>query len=313
MTDQVQQDGRGKPAASRRAVLLGAGAAALAPASPIAAQPPPGAGRGPGRGGGAPPTAEQLAAALPLNTPGLEHFGTLVPDVAAASLFWGKVFNNELFKERQGALRTYVCLRLGPTAPPLSYMAIGAAGDRPAQIDHICALTERGSNTAAINARLEQLGSQGRGRAGTMDPEGIQLQLLGAPGGLAGTIIPADKMTTDPPIFTPLGLRHHVLHVGDVDKAIAYYQAVFAGRLTRPGPDRAWIDIRDTRLGLYKGPAGERPKVYNFGVKVAAFNRADAARRLQALGAVIVPTSGDEARILRFTAPFGITADVVEA
>ena len=127
------------PKASRRSLILGAGAAAAAfPFARALAQdaPPaaPAAGPGgPGRPAGPPPTPEQVAAQLPLKTTGLEHVSIWVPDVQEAGVFYGKVFNPALHKEKQPPLRYYVPLALREPKPPLSYIAIGAANGRPIQ------------------------------------------------------------------------------------------------------------------------------------------------------------------------------------
>src|SRR3970040_254119 len=57
-------------------------------------------------------------AELPLRTTGLEHLGLLVPDVASAGRFYGRVFNPALHKEREPPLRYS-----GP--PRVGYIAIG--------------------------------------------------------------------------------------------------------------------------------------------------------------------------------------------
>jgi hypothetical protein len=120
---------------ARRRVLRGAAAAAVSAA--VSASAPRLAAQ----------TAEAIAAALPLVTTGLEHLGTLVPDVAAAGRFYASVFNPDLHKEREGVLRYDVPFGVG-------YLAIGAAGERPTQIDHYCALVED-YDRAAMAARLE--------------------------------------------------------------------------------------------------------------------------------------------------------------
>ena len=108
--------------ASRRGVILGAGAAAaaLSRASAFAqdagtAPPSPSALA---RVAGPPPTPEQVAAQLPLKTTGIEHVSLWVDDVQQAGDFFGKVFNPSLHKEKQPPLRYYVPLTLKEPKPP---------------------------------------------------------------------------------------------------------------------------------------------------------------------------------------------------
>ena len=76
---------------------------------------------------GAEPTAAQIAAALPLDTLGLEHIGTVVPDVTRAAQFFSRVFNPVLYKERDEPLRYYVTLDPG-------YIALGSRANDAARV-----------------------------------------------------------------------------------------------------------------------------------------------------------------------------------
>jgi hypothetical protein len=287
----------------RRAVL------AVAAASPLIARaawgqdaPPaaPAGGGPPQRPPAPPPTPADVAAALPLKTTGLEHVSTLVPDVAVAGLFFGKVFNPELHKEKQPPLRYYVPLKVG-------YIAIGAAGQRPTQIDHYCALVE-GYKPGAVTERLKQEGVTSTGRFGMLpDADGLQLQLLATPGGLAASTEPAGRIAPDAPIVQPIALDNIILSVADVDASLAYYRKFFTGKPAKVG-EVTWIPIAGTRLGIVKAAGGERPRIESFCVKAAKFDRADVTRKLQALGATI--GAAREKDSLRFTSPFGITVDI---
>ena len=301
--------------ATRRSLLLGAGAAAAAlPLGRALAQdagPPaaaPGAGP-PARPAGPPPTPEQIAAQLPLKTTGLEHVSIWVPDVQEAGVFYGKVFNPALHKEKQAPLRYYVPLALREPKPPLSYIAIGGANGRPVQIDHYCALVE-GYNPAAMAARLQQEGVQSAGRFGMYpDADGLQLQLLGLPGGLAASTEPAGRIAEDPPIVEPFGLDNVIMQVSDLDRATAYYRKFFNGKLTHDG-DRVWIDVSGTRLGLEKAPTAGKPVISSFCVRVKPFDRAAVSRKLEAIGGQIVPVRKADGDVLRFKSPMGLTVDL---
>lgn len=303
------------PKASRRSLILGAGAAAAAfPFARALAQdaPPaaPAAGPGgPGRPAGPPPTPEQVAAQLPLKTTGLEHVSIWVPDVQEAGVFYGKVFNPALHKEKQPPLRYYVPLALREPKPPLSYIAIGAANGRPIQIDHYCALVE-GYNPGAMAERLKQEGVKSAARFGMYpDDDGLQLQLLGVPGGLAASTEPAGRISEEAPIVEPFGLDNVVMQVSDLDRASAYYRKFFNGKVTRAG-DRIWIDVSGTRLGLEKAPAGAKPVISSFCVRVKPFDRAAVSRKLEAIGGQIVTASKADGDVLRFKSPMGLVVDL---
>src|SRR5579863_7593373 len=77
---------------------------------------------------------------LPLQTTGLEHLGMTVPDQKASAEFYGRIFDPQLFQERDPPPRYYV--RMGS-----AYIAFGGATDvraaadanSQAKIDHFCA------------------------------------------------------------------------------------------------------------------------------------------------------------------------------
>src|SRR5215471_21605896 len=69
---------------------------------------------------------------LPLNTSGLDHISMTVPDSVAASTFYGKIFDPQVFHERTGVQRYYV--RLGA-----AYLAFGPQANVTPFIDHIAA------------------------------------------------------------------------------------------------------------------------------------------------------------------------------
>ncbi|MGD2133042.1 MAG: VOC family protein [Maricaulaceae bacterium] len=281
----------------RRAVLAGLGAAALPGlAAPAFGQVPP----GPGRGNRPPPTEEEIAAALPLKTTGLEHFAMLVPDVALAGRFYSKLFNPDgLHKEARGNLRYYVTLDPG-------YVAIGGRDEPPPPyMDHFCALVED-YNAGAMSARLEQEGVP-PGRVGILpDPNGIGLQLLGVPGGLAGSTEPASRVVNGDALVTPMGLDHMLLFVNDLEESLAFYSMFFDGEVIRETePDRAWIVIENTRLGLQARPSNAPPRVDQFGVKIAPFDREALSAELRIIGATIAPDDPHDPSVLRCRDPHG--------
>src|ERR1700749_149297 len=72
---------------------------------------------------------------LPLNTTGIEHFGMTVPDPEATARFYGRIFDGQLFQEKDLPPRFYVKLGAG-------YLAFGGNSTVTPSIDHFCALIE---------------------------------------------------------------------------------------------------------------------------------------------------------------------------
>lgn len=263
------------------------------------------------RGGAAAPAGPQL----PLRTTGLEHFGMTVPDVEKAARFYGPIFNPELHKEMNEPLRYYVSMGIG-------YIALGAnrQAGTPSRIDHYCALVD-GYNAQAFRQELEAQGiSVAAGGVGMIgDADGIQLQLLGIPGGLARTTVPAGRISDKPALVRPMGLDHIMLNVTDVEKSAKYYRLLFGKEWSRnTNPDRLWFQVGSTRLGIQAVKSGESPKVDHFCVSVAGYDPATVTAGLKQLGAEII-SAADEAQdrsrfrdleLLRFKDPNGILVEL---
>jgi catechol 2,3-dioxygenase-like lactoylglutathione lyase family enzyme len=231
---------------------------------------------------------------LPLDTSGLEHIGMTVPDQEAAAKFYGRIFDPQLFQERDPPPRFYV--RTG-----ISYIAFGGGADMPPHIDHFCALVEN-YKQQEMRKSLEDAGVPMTGRGGlgmAADPDGLRLQLLGVPGGLARTIVPSSRISQEEPAVQAMGFDHIVLAVSDVEKSAAYYRKLFGMEVSRTKkPERAWFQVAKTRLGLETVAAGKMPGVDHVCIRVAGFERKAVAAKLKKLGAEIAP-SNDEA-LLRF-------------
>lgn len=294
----------GAPQLSRRGVLSGAAgfaAATVLGGTPAArAQGPTVPGRGPAAEPAPEPTEAQIAAALPLDTLGLEHIGTVVPDVTRAAEFYSRVFNPELYKEREAPLRYYVTLDPG-------YIALGSRDDEPnAFIDHDCALL-KSYNRAAVARRLEAEGLPA-GRFGIIpDPDGLGLQLLGVPGGLAGSTVQAGRIVDGEPLVRPRGLSHVVRYVSDLDESIAFYRRFF-GQETHEDDGRYAFKAAHTRWIVQAAPAGQAPRIDRFGVNVARFDHEVVTRELERLGALIVSSSAER---VHFRGPEGLGVELL--
>jgi catechol 2,3-dioxygenase-like lactoylglutathione lyase family enzyme len=286
-----------QPVQTSRRALLGVGAgliitAGLATPRPVGGQP---------RGAAAEPapTAAQIAAALPLDTLGLEHIGTVVPDVARAARFYSAVFNPMLYKERDEPLRYYVTLDPG-------YIALGS---RPnvarAFIDHDCALLKT-YDRAALARRLEGDGLPA-GRFGVIpDPDGLGLQLLAVPGGLAGSTVPAGRLVEREPLLRPRGLADVVRYVADVERAAAFYRRFFGPESPDDGGGLAF-KAAHTRWIVRSAPAGEAARIDRFGVNVARYDSTAVVAGLTALGATVVSAAPER---LHFRCPDGLGVEL---
>jgi catechol 2,3-dioxygenase-like lactoylglutathione lyase family enzyme len=255
-----------------------------------------GKGPGPGKGKGGAPRPElppPTGPVLPLKTTGLEHIGVTVTNPEASAKFYGQIFDPQLFKERDIANRFYC--KLGT-----AYLAFGTNADvKVGKIDHICALVVD-YQAPYVKTALEAQGITMPGNGPTAmptDADGMRLQLLGVPGGLAGTIIPGGRISQEDPIVQAIGIDHITQWVSNLDASAKFYAAFF-GKESSKSATRVTFDVARTKLVLEKAPAGEAPRVHHFTLRVAGMNRKDATAKLTALGAKIV-ASGEEG-LLRF-------------
>lgn len=247
---------------------------------------------------------------LPLQTSGLEHIGMTVPDQEAIAKFYGMVFDPQLFQERDPPPRYYV--RLGTSYIAFGGFAANTTNTQP-RIDHFCALV-RDYKAPEMRKALEEAGvPMGQGPGGmASDPDGLRLQLLGVPGGLARTIMPSTRISTEEPAVLALGFEHIVLAVSDLEKSAVYYRKFFGMEASRSRkPDRIWFMAARTKLGLQAVGAGEMPKVDHICIRVARFDRRTITEKLKELRAELV-SSNDEG-LLRFRDPHGMLMELKAA
>jgi catechol 2,3-dioxygenase-like lactoylglutathione lyase family enzyme len=244
---------------------------------------------------------------LPLQTTGLEHIGMTVPDQETAAKFYGLIFDPQLFQERDPPPRFYV--RLGTSYIAFGGFAANAQNLEP-RIDHFCAVV-RDYNGQEVRKALSEAGIQmGQGPGGMAnDPDGLRLQLLGVPGGLAKTIIPASRISQDEPAVQPIGFEHIVLAVSDLEKSATWYRKFFGMEVSRSKqPDRIWFAAARTRLGLQTAAPGGTPKVDHVSIKVAGFDQRAVTEKLKRLMVEVMPPS-DEG-FIRFRDPHGIVTEL---
>jgi catechol-2,3-dioxygenase len=112
-------------------------------------------------------------------------------------------------------------------------------------------------------------------------------------------------------LVTPIGVDHVLLHVADLDRAARFYRILYGKEAMREAsPARVWFRIGDTRLGLEQAPAGQKPRIDHFAVKVAAFDRRMVSDALTKLGARLAPSPGESAS-LRFLDIDGNAVEII--
>jgi catechol 2,3-dioxygenase-like lactoylglutathione lyase family enzyme len=241
------------------------------------------------------------AADLPIRTTGLEHIGMTVPDQEAAAKFYGRIFDPQLFQERDPPPRFYV--KVG-----ISYIAFGGGMDMPPRIDHFCALVED-YKPQEMRKSLDEAGIPvaGRGALGMpTDPDGLRLQLLGVPGGLARTIIPSSRISQDEPAVQAIRFDHIVLTVSDLERSAAHYRKFFGMEASRTKkPERIAFAVARTRLVL---EPGKMPGIERVGVRVAGFDKRVITERLKMLNVDVEPAEDKDA--VRFKDLNGIVMEL---
>jgi catechol 2,3-dioxygenase-like lactoylglutathione lyase family enzyme len=236
------------------------------------------------------------ASELPIKTSGLEHIGMQVPDQEAAAKFYGRIFDPQLFQERDPPPRFYV--KVG-----ISYIAFGGlpVGVTTPRIDHFCAvgLDYKGQE---MRKSLDEAGVPMTGQGGlgmAADPDGLRLQFLGAPAGLARTIIPSSRISQDEPAIQAIGFDHIMLAVSDLEKSAVHYRKIFGMEVSRTKkPERIWFAAAKTRLGLETVAAGKTPSIEHISIKVAGFDKRAVTEKLKKLGVEMAPSNDED--LLRF-------------
>jgi len=260
--------------------------------------------------------APAQAPSLPLANLGLEHLDIVVPDTAVSAHFYMRLFDTALYQQPfRGSIRYFVLLGDLPEDRQVGYIAIGTAGDRPPQIGHYCALT-RTYDRAAVASALEAAGYPApMGGFGMIpDVDGIELQLFMPPAGLVAAAVPSDLPVEPTGLVRPRGLDHVLLQVADMGRSIDYYRFVYGTGLESEDPGnaaRVWFNLEsDTRIGLEPVRPGEMPRIAQFGIKVAPYDRGVVVAGLRAIGAEVL-SSAEESGPVRLRDNNGIALELV--
>jgi catechol 2,3-dioxygenase-like lactoylglutathione lyase family enzyme len=260
-------------------------------------------------------TALARQAALPLENLGLEHLDIVVPDTAESARFYRRIFDTALHEQPfQGSIRYFILLGDLPSDRQVGYIAIGAAGDRPAGIGHYCALAET-YDREAVNSALEAAGypTSSGGFGMIPDVDGIQLQLFTLPAGLVTAAVPSDLSVEPGGLVEPVGMDHVLMRVSDMDRSLAYYRLMYGEGLESrdtENAERVWFQLgAQTRLGLEPAPAGQAPRLERFGIKVRAFDSGRVSDGLEAAGAEVMFASAGAGRV-RFRDNYGIVLEI---
>lgn len=249
---------------------------------------------------------------LPLDTI-CGHAAISVRDVTESARFYSKVFGGEnVSGEREPFLRYMI--NLNPGKPQLGEgggVAIGKLGTLGSQgktvplIDHFC-FNAKPFPEAAWKARLREEGLTYIAQGVFADIDGILVQIAGATGGeslAAGEIERMEPLYVGAPLVLPMGFEHITLHVGDLERSVAFYRRMF--ELGEPDRRDGTVYFSDgrTRLGLKQAYAGEAPNIHHYAVKVRPFDKPKLIDGLSALGAEILPVDDEQREIVRFADP----------
>ena len=255
------------------------------------------------------------AKALPLENLGLEHLDIIVPDPAASARFYNRIFKSALHQQPvRDTLRYFILLGDLPADRQVGYIAIGAAGDRPAAIGHYCVLAKV-YDRAGVASALQSAGF-GVAAAGPTgmwpDPDRLELQLFQPPAGLVTAAVPSPLPVERDGLLTPRGVDHMMLRITSIEKSLPYYRLVYGQSVERPrdANGRVWLQLaRNTRLGLEQAAAGQPPTISHYAIKVAPFDRGALETRVREAGGRVLPAP-DEPDVVRFADNNGIIVEV---
>lgn len=247
------------------------------------------------------------AVALPFAGTFVEHVGTVVPDVRAATEFHSKLFNPAIMTEMNpDPLRCYVDLKPG-------YLAFGSRpNESRAFFDHFCVLIQN-YDQEAVGAALGEAGYPQNNPAFTLfpDPDGVGVQLYGHPGGWFPTVIPMEPMVEGPALVQPYGIEYVALNVADVAATVAFYREIF-GLVDRADGPWTWLAFMDNFVFVRQAPAGVAPGLDHVRIRVEPFDVPAVVAELNRMGATnLTRAFVDDVGLLGFTDPQGLRIELM--
>lgn len=111
------------------------------------------------------------------------------------------------------------------------------------------------------------------------------------------------KISTKGGKANALGINHVVLEVGDIDKALAFYEAIFEFELRGRSETSVFIDLGDQFIQITKNDVKDPDRFRHFGLVVD--NRKPVRLALEKLGVELL------GRGLNFRDPWGNRVEVV--
>lgn len=269
-----------------------------------------------------PVAAQERRELLPLDTPGLDHLDVIVPDVEKTARFYMGLLRTNLHAQSfQGAQRYFVLLGSLPANRAVGYIAVGDARGRGTYIGHFCTSVRnwQRDSAAAFAAMKERFAAEGLGEfPGTTgfggvfkDPDDIEIQFLPAPDTLVTAAVPSDLVPAQQGLVTPLRVDHVLLHVSQLDRALAYYRVLYGRESSRQGDRATFTFPNGTRLILESTKyvyGAAKPRIARFGILVEPFDRSAVTAGITALGGTVV---GGEGKALRLRDIDGIELELV--
>lgn len=262
------------------------------------------------------------ASVLPLNTPGLDHLDVIVPDVEKTARFYMGLFKTALHVQPfQGGQRYFILLSPLNEKRELGYIAIGDARGRGTYIGHFCtSVVEWRRDSAAIfEAMAEQFRAAGLGEfpgstgvGGIFaDPDGIEIQFLSSPDTLVTAAVPSDLVPGGQGLVSPLRVDNVLVHVSDLERALAYYRILYGAESSRDGSNAVFAFANGSRLLLqqtrYEYGAAQT-RIARYGIRVEAFDRNAVEAGIVALGGTVVDSPEG---VLRLRDTDGIELELV--
>jgi len=200
----------------------------------------------------------------------LNHIALRVLDVEQSAAYYQKLFGAPgIIFEKPG--QRY--MRMGK-----NFVAL-FQNEEPA-MDHFAVSIEN-YDADQVEAKLKDRGYETRRSSDFVyvhDPDGIEVQIAHAEHEMASPVVrdaPAD------PILQGKGLRQVSLQIGELERSVEFYQALFGVREATEGANGAWYTVGPNQLGLFSGGA---PGLSQYTLEVEPYERRAVSKAMRAAG-----------------------------